>query len=72
MLIGKDNEFILNNKSFVFGYNNRITGSRDSIFVGFNFQSGNGTVSGLGIKISANEINLYGTVKVNGVTLNIP
>ena len=74
LLVGRDNEFVLNTKSFAFGYNNRITGSRDSIFVGFNFISGTSSqgISGVGIKISPSGIDIYGTLRVNGVRLNIP
>lgn len=74
LLVGRDNEFVLNTKSFAFGYNNRITGSRDSIFVGFNFISGTSSqgISGVGIKISPSGIDIYGTLRVNGVRMNVP
>lgn len=74
LLIGRDNEFVLNNNSFAFGYNNRITGSKDSIFVGFNFVSGSSVegIKGVGIKITPNGVDIYGTLKVNGTTMNVP
>jgi hypothetical protein len=70
--LGKSNRLINNTNSYVFGYNNQITGSRDAIFVGFNFQSGNGTISGVGIKITPSGLDIYGSLRVNGVQLNIP
>jgi hypothetical protein len=74
LLIGRNNEFVLNNNSFAFGYNNRITGSKDSIFVGFNFISGSSAegIKGVGIKITPNGIDIYGTLRVNGTTMNVP
>ena len=74
LLIGRNNEFVLNNNSFAFGYNNRITGSKDSIFVGFNFVSGSSVegIKGVGIKITPNGVDIYGTLKVNGTTMNVP
>jgi hypothetical protein len=71
-ILGSSNNFINNNSSYVFGYNNSITGSRDSIFVGFNFSSGNGTISGVGIKITPSGLDIFGTLRVNGVKLNVP
>lgn len=72
--IGRNNQLVSNQNSYVFGYNNQITGSSDSIFVGFNFVSGKSTqgISGVGIKITPNGIDIYGRFRVNGTTMNVP
>lgn len=71
-VLGNSNNFINNNSSYVFGYNNSITGSRDSIFVGFNFSSGNGTISGVGMKITPSGVDIFGNLTVNGIKINVP
>jgi hypothetical protein len=72
--VGRNNQLVSNQNSYVFGYDNFITGSKDSIFVGFNFASGTSTqgISGVGIKISPSGIDIYGTLRVNGVKMNVP
>jgi hypothetical protein len=73
-VIGSDNKFISNTNSYILGSSNQITGSTNSIFLGFNFASGTPQqgISGFGIKISPSGIDVYGTLRVNGVQMNIP
>jgi hypothetical protein len=72
--IGRSNQLVSNQNSYVFGYNNQITGSSNAIFVGFNFISGTAGegIKGVGIKITPNGVDIYGTLKVNGTTMNVP
>jgi len=72
--VGRNNQLVSNQNSYVFGYNNQITGSSNAIFVGFNFVSGRSTqgISGVGIKITPNGVDIYGTLRVNGTTMNVP
>jgi len=72
--VGRNNQLVSNQNSYVFGYNNQITGSSNAIFVGFNFISGTAGegIKGVGIKITPNGVDIYGTLKVNGTTMNVP
>jgi hypothetical protein len=74
IVIGSDNKSTSNTNSYILGNSNQITGSTNSIFLGFNFTSGtsNQGISGFGIKISPNGIDIYGTLRVNGVVVNVP
>lgn len=71
-ILGSDNFISGTNKNYIFGFNNSIKNNTTGVFVGFNFASGNGTISGVGIKITPNGIDIYGPLRVNGTQLNIP
>ena len=71
-IIGKDNLLSGASKTYMLGQNNSITLNESGIFIGFNFKSVNGNVSGIGINITPTGINLYGALRMNGVRMNVP
>ena len=54
------------------GANNSITLNESGIFIGFNFKTTDGNISGIGINITPTGINLYGALRMNGVRMNVP
>lgn len=72
MVFGNDNLISGTSGVCVFGNNNNIINQVSGIFIGFNFKNTNGNMSGIGINITPNGINLYGALRMNGVNMNVP
>lgn len=69
-VMGADNKSVSNTNCYTLGNSNQITGTRDAIFIGFNFSTGHyandRSHGGVGIKITRNGIDIYGSLRVNG------